>query len=219
MSSTLGTIATVGLYRLVHSRHDLLLVARFILIAVLGLGVFLISVSFFRPSDYQGILQAKGGSFTHRTIVGLAGIQIFMEHPFFGVGWQASTLPGVIMRADLNIWLRHIFPVASPYLFPDVTPTAVHNFYIQILADLGLAGGLIFSWMIFRLMRVTTKIVKNLRPYPALRAYGQFFGFTLIFLLIWWNTTTLYGGQIDTFLCFSFLGGIAALAGIGRQRG
>jgi hypothetical protein len=68
------------------------------------------------------------------------------------------------------------------------------------------------------LSRVIVKIIRELRPNSPLKAFGKFFGFALIFLLIWWMAQPLYGGQIETFLFFSFLGGLAAVARIGRQQ-
>jgi hypothetical protein len=40
--------------------------------------------------------------------------------------------------------LRTRFPGARHDFFPDVTPASVHNTYVQMLADLGLIGFVLF---------------------------------------------------------------------------
>jgi hypothetical protein len=44
------------------------------------------------------------------------------------------------------------------------------------------------------------------------RGWVEFSGLGLVFLLLWWNTNPLLGGQIETVLAFLFLGSIAAVA-------
>jgi hypothetical protein len=40
----------------------------------------------------------------------------------------------------------------------------------------------------------------------------------LLYLLIWWNNSTLFGGQIETILAFTFVAGLASVARLERQR-
>ena len=54
-------------------------------------------------------------------------------------------------------------------------------------------------------------------PDSPLKGFGKFFALAIVFLLVWWVAHNFYGGQIETFLLFSFLGGLAALPSIGRQ--
>jgi hypothetical protein len=217
-SSMMATVAVVCLYRLFQYRRNILLVVRWGSVIFFGVVMFVLFVRFLRPAVLEGFFEMTGGSFVHRSIMGLTGIGIFFEHPLIGVGWRASSFPEILMSPELNGWLRSIFPDAPVQYFPDVRPTSVHSFYIQILAELGLIGIFVFLCMTAYLSRVIVKIIRELRPNSPLKAFGKFFGFALIFLLIWWMAQPLYGGQIETFLFFSFLGGLAAVARIGRQQ-
>jgi O-antigen ligase len=216
-SSTLATAVVVGIYWLSHSKLDLLVLARWGLTIFLGLAVLFVFLRFFRPSDFQGFFNMTEGSYVHRSIMMLAGIRIFLEHPLFGVGWRGSSFSEVLMGPELNQWLRNIFPLAPAHYFPDMRPTSVHSFYLQILADFGLVGLLVFLATVAYLTWVIVKITRKLKPDSPLKGFGKFFALAIVFLLVWWVAHNFYGGQIETFLLFTFLGGLAALPSIGRQ--
>ncbi len=114
--------------------------ARGALVAVIAGAVAFGIVHATRPEQIPGSPQFSYSSTYSRIVVGAAGLEIWEHHPIFGVGWRGSNTPSVIGARDINIAVRQQLPDANPIFYPDVTPTSVHNTYIQILADLGLVG-------------------------------------------------------------------------------
>src|SRR5262249_9325592 len=49
-----------------------------------------LAVRIWRQNDALGLANVSGGSFAHRFMIAHAGLWIFLDHPFIGVGWQAS---------------------------------------------------------------------------------------------------------------------------------
>jgi hypothetical protein len=46
----------------------------------------------------------------------------------------------------------------------------------------------------------------------------QFYALGLVYLLIWWNNSTLFGGQIETILAFTFLTLLVNVTELERRR-
>lgn len=189
---------------------------RLVFVGVVVLCIAALVVWFIRPDDVSGIFNLTGGSFAHRLYLANAGFHIFLEHPHIGIGWQGSSAPEVIGASDINTSLRARFFLFPEQYFADVNPTSVHNLYIQFLAEFGLVG---FTVFLVAAMQVCQKVRRFVKKMPE-RAYAKdltsFFAFSLIFLLIWWNTNPLFGGQIETVLFFTFLGALAAMPKIVR---
>ena len=82
----------------------------------------------------------------HRVILAEAGVELFLQHPIFGVGWQRS--PEAVQDKELNEQLRSRFGSdVNPEFLPDQSPTGVHNAYVQIATEAGLVG--ILGFLIF----------------------------------------------------------------------
>jgi O-antigen ligase len=218
VSGSLATIVVIVIYLCIHSRRGSLFILRRALIMCLGLFLFLFFLYALRSGSLHGFFEMRGGSFLHRSIMGVTGIGIFLEHPLVGVGWRASSFPEILMSPELIGWLPTIFPSAPAQYFPDITPTSVHSIYVQVLAELGLVGFFVLLVIVLYLAWRIVKIIQCLQPGTPLKALGKFFAFSLILLLIWWLGLPLYGGQIETFVLFSFLGALAALPGIRRKK-
>jgi len=90
--------------------------------------------------------------------------------------------------------------------------------YIQFLAELGLVGFALFVWVCFRTGKSVAQIVKNIAVESPYRVWAQFYALGIIYLLIWWNNSTLFGGQIETILAFTFLAVLVNMAQLERQR-
>jgi O-antigen ligase len=83
--------------------------------------------------------QAKVQTYAHRTLLAWIGWQIWTHHPLTGVGWEGSAEP-VNFNPYLPAAHRH-FRSESPLAFPSATRRyGVQNSWIQALADLGIAG-------------------------------------------------------------------------------
>jgi putative inorganic carbon (hco3(-)) transporter len=63
----------------------------------------------------------EDGSAMGRLDIWRVSLQLAADHPLFGIGFHATTLPSIVARVDGN-----------------VTPRAVHNSYIEVLVEAGV---------------------------------------------------------------------------------
>jgi O-antigen ligase len=170
-----------------------------------------------RPGDVANLMDESSGSFAQRLMIAYAGLRIFRDHPIVGVGWQASATEAVIGTPTLNASLMQTFKnLPTRYFFLE-KPTSLHNMYIQLLAELGLIG---FALFVRGGIRVGQAVKAILRDIPAAspdKMRARFYALGLVFLLIWWNTNPLYGGQTESLLAFTFIGALAAVAQCEKQ--
>lgn len=164
-----------------------------------------------RTADVQGLATLEGGSLAQRLMIAYAGLRIFTEHPIFGVGWQASSTSVFIGDPELNAILMAAFSAFPRHYFFFEQTTSLHNMYIQILAELGLIGFGLFLYGAIRTGRVVARILRELPEQSPYKRWATFCALGLVYLLIWWNTNPLYGGQIESILAFSFLSFLALL--------
>jgi O-antigen ligase len=133
-----------------------------------------------RAGDFEQFLRFLGAkqeerstrsdvqSYSHHTLLAYIGYRIWLRHPLAGAGWQASG--------------EH--PAYAPELpdahrkFPDVAPLAfpgpgheygVQNGYIQVLADLGVVG--LVLWLATFAAGLVLALGANAPP-GAVAAYG-----------------------------------------------
>jgi O-antigen ligase len=99
------------------------------LVACAGLiacGIYLVPAS-----SWQRIAEAKseltGGTLTHRTLLWTAGLSVFRDHPFLGVGAGAYGL-SILRMIDI--------------------PLVAHNTFLSILVELGIAGALLLAGLL-----------------------------------------------------------------------
>jgi len=150
-------------------------------------------------------------------MIAYGALQIFLSHPLFGVGWQASSTKAIIGDPTLNEMLMQAFPELPTHYFPLERPTSLHNLYLQLLVELGIVG---FSLFIYGVVRVGIAIANILKQIPYQSSYRQLVLFNaigLVYLLIWWNTNPLFGGQTESILAITFLSFLAALWRLQRQ--
>jgi hypothetical protein len=78
-------------------------------------------------------------SYAHRTLLAYIGVRIFLDHPLTGVGWNGS-LEEWAYAPHLDD-ARRRFPDEPDQAFPSPEhPWGIQNLYIQVPADLGVAG-------------------------------------------------------------------------------
>jgi O-antigen ligase len=165
----------------------------------------------FRPDLVPGSPQFGYSSATHRLVLGASGLQLFIEHPLIGVGWQRSASPDVIGSVDVVDAVKARFSEGvNPIFFPNVTPTSVHNTYVQLLAELGILGFSLFAFLVLRLGGGIHRLLKQLRHTRGMPLAHQL-AISLIAILTWWNDNPLYGGQTESILASLFLGSLFAL--------
>ena len=220
-SSILATIGAVLFFQIAFNRRkgttQVTWLLQLALVGVLGFALTVGSLRLLRPSDFFGLANLSGGSYAQRVMIAYGALQIFLSHPLFGVGWQASSTKAIIGDPTLNEMLMQAFPELPTHYFPLERPTSLHNLYLQLLVELGIVG---FSLFIYGVVRVGIAIANILKQIPYQSSYRQLVLFNaigLVYLLIWWNTNPLFGGQTESILAITFLSFLAALWRLQRQ--
>jgi hypothetical protein len=171
-----------------------------------------------RPNDVSGFVNLSGGSFTERLMIAYAGVQIFLDNPLVGVGWQASTADTVLGSPALITAVSERFSQLPNRSFVLAPPTSLHNMYIQFLAELGIIGFALFVWVCIRTGRRVARVCKNIPTTSPYRVWLQFNALSLLFLLIWWNHNPLFGGQIESILAMSLIAVLGTVPELEKQR-
>jgi O-antigen ligase len=71
------------------------------------------------------------------------GWRVFVDHPVLGAGWEASN--DEFTYGPLLPRLHQRFPSTPEIGFPSPAhPYGIQNAYVQMLADLGIVGGVLF---------------------------------------------------------------------------
>jgi O-antigen ligase len=184
---------------------------------ILGLSILIafLTVWWLRTSDFEGLLSLEAGSFAHRVALGYSGILQFAEHPLMGVGWQASAYE------TENLWWTLISTFAAlptSYFSAEPGRLSVHNFYIQMLAELGAIGFGLFVWAVYRIDHRWRKAMNSLRGDDDGVMWARWCRSALGVLLIWWNTNPLYGGQVESLAAVLLLASAAAALRLARRQ-
>jgi hypothetical protein len=204
--AAVAVCTTISLYVVWHGRErDQLTPVLLCVAATLALLGGILTTGFLRPSDFRGVFDLTGGSFMHRLMVASSGLLLFLRGPLLGLGWQMSAAPEVLSDPYLNATLQQWFPNAPQHYFPATTPTSLHNMYLHLLVELGSVGMLILFLFFVSVAHMAKEAV---RTFPDI--WSVYFSYTLILLLVWWNASALWGGQIETFMAFTAIGLLAA---------
>lgn len=218
--STFATAGSVAVYMVVlHLRKGNVrgFITGSVILASLA-AVAVLAVWIWRQSDVVGLLNISGGSFAHRLVATYAGLQIFLDHPLLGVGWQASSTEAIIGSPALNAILMERFATLTEIYFFLERVTSVHNMYIAFLSELGSIGFGLFVYGCFRTGKAAMKMVRNIPIGSPYKVLARFYALGLVFLLLWWNTNPLYGGQIESILAFTFIGALSSVARLEKRR-
>ena len=220
ISSTLATAGTAAIHlwtsgRVVPAGAPRSL--KRLAIGALAITVMAVTIYILRTADVTAFVSLTGGSLAHRLMLTYAGLLIFAEHPLVGVGWRASATEEVVGSPSLNAVLMQRFGLLPTQYFPAEQATSVHNMYIQILAELGLVGFLLFACSCYRVARALGGLAGGLAEGSPYKLLTRFYTLVLVFLLIWWNTTPLFGGQIESILAFISVGVLSSLSQHSRQ--
>lgn len=171
--------------------------------AVIGLS--LATAWVLRRMDLEGLLRFSGGAFAERAYLMSLGLEMILEHPLLGLGWQASALRETATDPAAS---QLSFPFSEELVQHFTTlpeRTSVHNMYVQTLTELGLIGVLLFCLVVIMVWR---SAARALRRHPAgtmMHSYARFF--TLSLLLICWTSSALFPGQVETVPAMVFVGG------------
>jgi O-antigen ligase len=181
--------------------------------AVVAAGVLVLRAGdfeqFFR---FVGVKQAERSTsadvqtYSQHTLLAYIGYRIWRRHPVAGAGWQAS--------GDYATYSREL--PAAHRKFPDVAPLAfpapgrkygVQNGYVQLLADLGAIGLLL--WLGVFAVAIVLALRANAPP-GAVAAYAL-----LTATGIWAAQGLVAGLPLDGLMWLGF--GLAATAAANRE--
>ena len=161
LGATVAVAATLGIFGLrsvargQQRRAGFLTPARILLLALAAVGV----ASMIKPANLPDSSEFAHSTTTHRAVLAVAGLELFLEHPVTGVGWQQA--PAVIGSEAIDEELRKRFSdEVNPEFFPAANPTSVHNTYVQMLAEAGIVG---FTFFVVAFVAVALGISRTLR--------------------------------------------------------
>ena len=132
LSQSVGSIAAVGLVlafappprRASHGRRAGLLRPMKLVVVLTIVVVVVVAV---RSSNVPGEKSFSNGSTMARIIAGAAGVEVFVHHPIFGVGFSRSALPEVLADPTITSDLHRAFPNAHADLFPDLSECLIEH--------------------------------------------------------------------------------------------
>jgi O-antigen ligase len=193
---------------------------------VVVLAIVVVVVVDVRSSNVPGEKGFSDGSTMARIIAGAAGIDLFVHHPIFGVGFSRSALPQVLADPSITSDLHREFPNSPADLFPNLSECLlenqltsagatnlckvgqVHDAYIQVAAEEGLIGLLTLVVVALVIRRRVRSLRARTRD-PAILGTLRWATLVLILVLIWWNDNPLYGAQPETLSFALALGTLA----------
>lgn len=179
-----------------------------LLVLIVG-GVLLISTV--RPQDVGANDTFDSSSTAARLSFGYAGLQIFLDHPVLGVGWQRSSSAEVIGSEDVVEKVKARFSELREDLLLSGGAGTVHNAYVQVLAEGGLVGILVLLAALLAGARGARAVVARAgAEMPVARTLVA----ELAVVLIWWNDNPIYGAQPETILFAVFLGLLASIPAV-----
>lgn len=172
------------------------------------------AVQTLRPEVIPGSEGFRGSSAQQRIILGAAGLEIFERNPVIGAGWRQSSSPAVVGDREIANEVRRRFPDARPVFYPDVTPTSVHNTYVQVLADLGLVGLALFAALLVAIGSSAWRLLQSLSRDDELWREAWMTSLGLLLLAVWVNDNALFGGDPPMVLAALLVGTLAATSRI-----
>jgi O-antigen ligase len=183
---------------------------------VLALGLAYAFASAVRPENLPQSEAFRSSSAWHRTVVGVAGLELAARNPIIGVGWRRSSFPDVIGDPEVTTALRRRFVGTEEDVFPDVAPTSVHNTYVQVAAELGLIGLALLGVVLYALLRDIRRLLGSLPRGTMAWTQLWYLAWALVLILVWLNDNPIFGGQPETVAFAIFVG---CIAGLGKHAG
>jgi hypothetical protein len=211
----LGGIALGGLALLYAAHGRRALDLRAVLLVAGSTAVVAAGILALRAGDLEQFLRFAGvkqeeqstranvQTYSHHTLLAYIGYRIWLRHPVAGAGWQASgerSAYGPVLPAA-----HRRFPDVSPIAFPSSAHEyGVQNAYVQLLADLGVVGLLL--WLAPFAIALLLALRANAPP-GAVAAYALLTAFG-----IWAAQGLVAGLPLDglTWLGFGFAATAAA---------
>jgi O-antigen ligase len=117
------------------------------------------------------------------------GLIEFIEHPILGMGLGNSYLEassaynialykyGTFLGGRLSTW--NPWEASMPLFIRDI-----HNIYIQLLAEGGIVGFILFIWLIYSLLSVLFKNLRRVYENPEMFLLGLGIASMFVFVLV-----------------------------------
>jgi O-antigen ligase len=169
----LGGIGLAGVALLYAAHRRGALDVRAVLIVCGAVAVTALGILSLRAGDLEQFLRFTGvkqeeksttsnvQTYSHHTLLAYIGFRIWLRHPFAGAGWQASGEHATYAR-ELPAAHRK-FPDVAPLAFPAPgREYGVQNGYVQVLADLGVVGLLL--WLAPFVIGIVLALRANIPP-------------------------------------------------------
>jgi O-antigen ligase len=174
-------------------------------VAVLVGSVFMRSAALGDFARFAGLGQSDNGarveSYSHRWVLDYVGLKMFLRQPVLGAGWQAGydeEAYGPVLAAA-----HRRFPSQPALAFPSPAhPWGIQSAYVEVLAELGIVGGLLFvSWIAAGLWTA----LRSLRDVRTI-AWHPFVGLLLLCVVLGvWNGLWFIGGiPFDALIWLAF---------------
>ncbi len=135
-------------------------------IAVIVLGIiaadlteYLLSPAGFTLFDKWHRAFSGGTSVRLRVLIWLDAINLFLQHPIFGIGLGNFKSFSILSQSDLlmhHAWIRKDFL----YAVPPLSHAWAHNEYLHILCETGIVG---FSGFMILIYTIIKRIVKSIK--------------------------------------------------------
>ena len=187
-------------------------------LGIITLGAALAALWWLRGPDIEGLLSLAGGSFAQRLMIAYSSLLIFLRDPLLGTGWQASGTHIYIGDPDLNFMLMSRFENLPQHYFFTERSTSLHNMYMQLLAELGIIGFCLFIFVVAQVYKTVKEWLSDIRRVlPQQSIWAHFAAVGLVFILVWWNTNPLYGGQTESLLAVFFLSMLASIRRLSQE--
>ena len=152
----------------------------------------------------------------HRQVLATAGLELFVENPIIGVGWARA--PEEIGSVRIDEALREQFgDEVNPEFFPRKNPTNVHNAYVEVLAETGVVGVVLFLLFVVTAFRRIRVILNDPELSADALAYARCAAAIVLGIAVWFNDNAVFGNQPETVLLAVMLGVLAAIPALNRR--
>ena len=184
------------------------------LLVVVAIGLMLTSV--LRPENVASSSSEINQSTTvHRQVLATAGLQLFIENPIVGVGWARG--PAEIGSVRIDEVLRKQFSSVNPEFFPRKNPTNVHNAYVEVIAETGIVGLVLFLIFVVTAFRRIRHILNDPSLSVDALAYARCAAAIILCVAVWFNDNAVFGLQPETVFLAVMLGVVAAIPAVDRR--
>lgn len=132
-----------------------------------------------------------------RKLMASISIEMFRQHPLTGVGADNF---GMQLNDDRAAYAAKNPDDPNLVNAENEIPERSHNEYLQILAELGIVGGLIFAWLLVGVGLIVFRVLKDRRSLTALAAASGVVVFLLSSLVTSYSFRLIQNGFVFFFV-------------------